>query len=126
MAPKMTGFIVLVALAAALTGCSSSQPETELEMWEREVRVLYPGQLMDREYETIAGLEEIESISGMGEDAAVDAATRRLKRRAAKLDADAVVIVSCGRERDPSDTVRNLVPTVVCKGVAVRWVGPGK
>jgi len=122
MAPKI---IVLVALAAALTGCSSSQPETELDRWEREVRVLHPGQLMAREYETIAGMEETESISGMGEEAAIDAATRRLKRRAAKLDADAVVIVSCERERNPSDPVRSLTPTIVCKGVAIRWVGPG-
>ena len=124
MPPIITKTIVLFALATALSGCSSSQPGTELDQWEREVRILYPGQLTGREYETIAGLEETETITGMGEDSAISAATRRLKRRAAKLDADAVVIVSCGRERNPSDPVRSHLPTVLCKGVAIRWVSP--
>ncbi|MFV2072949.1 MAG: hypothetical protein ACC742_09900 [Thermoanaerobaculales bacterium] len=124
MPPRITQLTVLVGLATALLACSSSQPRTELDQWEREVRILYPGQLTGREYETIAGMEETETIVGMGEDTAVNTATHRLKRRAAKLDADAVVIVSCGRQRSPSDPVRSQLPTVLCKGVAIRWVEP--
>ena len=58
-----------------------------------------------------------------GEDAAIDTAKRRLRRRAAQLDGDAVVIVECGRNVRPMDEteISRMTPEVVCHGVAIRW-----
>ncbi len=85
--------------------------------------MITPGQVGERQYEEISGLEEQERIGVSGEDAAISIAEQRLRRRAAKLDADAVVIVACGRNvrainDDPMPVTE---PMVVCHGVAIRW-----
>lgn len=116
--------VVLILLFCAAAGCSSSSPEDkDLEAWVKEVQVLKPGQIGDREYEEIGFFEERERIVGMGEDSAMGQAKYRLKRRAAKVDADAIVIVACGRDVRPSEEnmMTDQGPAIVCKGVAIRW-----
>jgi hypothetical protein len=124
-------FAVCAALSVLAFGCGSSKPsDTDLDAWEREVSIITPGQLADRQYEELGGLlEEREAIrvSHEAEEQAVDAAKRRLRRRAAELDADAMVIIECGRHVRPIDPVeqRNVnraVPEVICHGVAIRWM----
>lgn len=117
----MLGLMVLAAF-----GCASSDPaDADLEAWTREVRVIEPFQIGERQYEEVASLEEIQPIRSMGEDNAISAAKDWLRRRAAKLDADAVVIVDCGSHVRPVEARRgpNLGPEVVCHGVAIRWIG---
>lgn len=119
---KILMVTVLTALACA---CGSTSPsDADLNAWTREVRVLNPDQVGSRSFEQIAGLEEKETIGIGGEDSAISAAKQQLRRRAAKLDADAVVITACGRnvrplEDDPMPTSHE--PVVVCQGVAIRW-----
>jgi hypothetical protein len=113
------GFVFVIA-----AGCSSSATtDPDLEAWTREVRVIMPQQIGDRQYEEVATLEEKEPIGSFGEESAVQTAKENLRRRAAKLDADAVVIVACGRNVRSSDPepVTSLGPEVVCRGVAIRW-----
>lgn len=115
----LSGAMIVVA-----AGCSSSNPpDRDLEAWTREVRVMTPQQIGDREYEEVANLEETESLGAFGEEQAVRTAKDRLRRRAAKLDADAVVIVACGQNVRPvePDHLRTAGPEVVCRGVAIRW-----
>jgi hypothetical protein len=112
-----------VLLLAAL-GCSSSGTgDAELAAWTREVRVITPHQIGDRDYEEVANLEETVSVGALGEENAVATAKENLRRRAAKVDADAVVIIACGqqvRSAQP-DQMRSMGPEVVCQGVAIRW-----
>jgi hypothetical protein len=118
--------IACAALCVALLGCGSSQPaDPDVDAWEREVRILEPGQV-NRPYEELGGLLEEREPLGMGmggDDAAIDTAKRRLRRRAAELDADAVVIVECGRSVRPMDETEltRMTREVVCHGVAIRW-----
>ncbi len=120
----MRKVLALAILFLAVSGCSSSQSsDPNLDAWTREVRVITPDQIGDRQYEEISGLEEQERIGVTGEEDAISSAKQRLRRRAAKLDADAVVIIACGRnvraiEDDPMPTTGS---TVVCHGVAIRW-----
>jgi hypothetical protein len=106
------------------TACGSSTgADPDLDAWTREVRVLTSTQIGGRGYEEVGALEEREPIGGGTEEWAVSAAKERLRRRAAGIDADAVVIVECGREvrpTDPMDT-RPLQDEVICRGVAIRW-----
>jgi len=123
----MKKLLVLVTLLVVVAGCSSSgssSNDENLEAWTREVDVLTPDRVGDRQYEELAGLEEQERIGQMGEDSAISNAKHRLRRRAAKLDADAVVIVACGRNVRPieEDPMPNPEPMVVCHGVAIRWM----
>jgi hypothetical protein len=110
--------------AAVTTACGSSAgADPDLDAWTREVRVLTADQLGGRGYEEVGALEEREPIGGATEEWAVSAAKERLRRRAARIDADAVVIVECRREArrtDPLDT-RPLQNEVICRGVAIRW-----
>lgn len=121
----MRKILVLVALLALAWGCgSSSSSDPNLDAWTKEVRVITPEQVGDRQYEQIAGLEEQERIGGSGEDNAISSAKMRLRRAAAKLDADAVVIIACGRnvrsmQKNPNPYNE---PTVVCQGAAIRWM----
>ena len=120
----MKKILVITVLAVAAIGCSSSTTsDPNLDAWTREVTVITPNQVGDRQYEEISGLEEQERIGATGEEDAISSAQQRLRRRAAKLDADAVVIIACGRNVRSIDD--NPMPTtgpmVVCQGVAIRW-----
>lgn len=111
-------------LLVAAVGCSTSDPaDPDLEAWTREVRIIAPHQIGDRDYEEVASLEEIVSIGTFGEQNAISTAKENLRRRAAKIDADALVLIDCGqhvRSADPGRTT-SLGPEVVCQGVAIRW-----
>jgi hypothetical protein len=116
--------VALAILFFAVSGCSSSTtPDPNLDAWTREVRVITPDQVGDRQYEELSGLEEQERIGVSGEEDAISSAKQRLRRRAAKLDADAVVIIACGRNVRPidDDPMPTAWSTVVCHGVAIRW-----
>jgi len=121
----MKKVLALVALLVIVSGCSSSSSsDPNLDAWTREVKVITPGQVGDRQYEELAGLEEQERIGTMGEESAISSAKQRLRRRAAKLDADAVVIIACGRNVRPieENNLPSPEPMVVCHGVAIRWM----
>lgn len=122
----MKRVFVLVSIVALIAGCSSSKSsDPNVEAWTREVRVMTPDQVADRQYEEIAGIEEQERIVGYnGEMRAIESAKSRMRRQAAEIDADAVVIFQCGRyvrpmEEDPSMANQ---PKVVCQGAAIRWL----
>jgi hypothetical protein len=121
----MKKVIALAALCVLGFGCSSSTlDDQDLEAWTREVRAITPADVGDRQYEEIAGLEEQERIGIMGEEDAITSAKNRLRGRAAKLDADAIVIIACGRNVRPmeEDAMPAIDPMVVCQGVAIRWM----
>jgi hypothetical protein len=113
--------LTIVAVAAACSSSSGSEPD--LEAWTREVRVLTPGQVGNRDFDQIAALEEQEAIGTLGEAQAISIAKDRLRRAAAKLDADAVVVDDCGSNVRPMDELsqRPMAPAVICQGVAIRW-----
>ncbi len=115
--------IASVATAAVLHAACASEP-TAAERWVREVRVLEAWQLGDRPYDEVGVLLETEAIGAGGEEAAVEVAKNRLRRRAAELDGDAVVIGLCERGIVPDDTSTRLRPTVVCEGLVIRWLAP--
>ena len=120
----MKRVVVFVGLFFAAIGCSSSSTsDPNLDAWTREVRVITPAQVGDRQYEEISGLEEQQRIGVSGEDDAISIAKQRLRSRAAKLDAHAVVIIACDRnvrsiDDNPMPTTE---PMVICHGVAIRW-----
>ena len=121
----MKKILALAVLVVAAIGCSSStSSDPNLDAWTREVKVITPAQVGDRQYEEISGLEEQQRIGIGGEDGAISTAESRLRRRAAKLDADAVVIIACGRNVRPieDDHLMSAEPTVVCHGVPIRWM----
>ena len=121
---KMVAVVIVVAVSVGLASCSSSNSsDPNVDAWTKEVRVITPDQVGNRQYEEISGLEEQERIGTMGEDNAVSTAKSRLRRRAAELDADAVVIIACGRNVRPieDDPFMSKEPMVVCHGVAIRW-----
>ncbi len=106
-----------------LGGCASnqSQENADAQRWAQQIRILKPENLGDRSYDVLAELDERVRISAMGEEDAVSEAERRMKLRAAKVDADAVVVVRCERIRDPNDWDAKSTPTVGCIGYAIRW-----
>lgn len=117
-------WLFFAVASVATTGCSSSTTaDPELEAWTREVRVLTPAQVGDRRFDEIGVLEEEEPVGYQGEERAVAAARERLRRAAARLDADAVVIVECGRHARSMDEMdrRSIEAVVACRGVAIRW-----
>jgi hypothetical protein len=119
---------VCAALIILTLGCGSTKSsDPNIDAWEREVQILSPGQIGDRQYEELGGLlEEYVTLghSFGNEEAAIDNAKRRLKRRAAERDADAVVILECGRHvrRVEQSTAPSTGPEVVCHGAAIRWM----
>ena len=121
---KLMTVVAVMAVSVVLASCSSStSSDPDLDAWTREVRVITPDQVGDRQYEEISGLEEQQRIGIGGEDGAISTAEQRLRRRAAELDADAVVIIACGRNVRPieDDGLMHKEPTVVCHGIAIRW-----
>jgi hypothetical protein len=124
----MKRIMACAALSLLMLGCGSSKSaDPNLDAWEREVQVISPGAVADRQYEEIGGLLEsrvaVRATYG-SEDQAIDSAKMNLRRQAAKLDADAVVIVECGRHvRAVEETnMPSMGPEVVCHGVAIRWM----
>ena len=115
--------IVVVCGVFLLGGCASNQTEEEkdIQRWAQQIRILTPDSLGDRPYDVLAELEERVRISSLGEQDAVSEAERKMKLRAAKVDADAVVMVRCERIRDPNDWEAKSTPTVGCIGYAIRW-----
>ena len=124
----MKRIVACAALSLLVLGCSSSKSaDPNLDAWEREVRVIVPAALAERQYEEIGGLlesREVIQASYGSEDQAIDSAKRTLRRQAAKLDADAVVIVECGRHVRPVEETNmpSMGPEIVCHGFAIRWM----
>ena len=120
----MKNILWCTVLLVAAVGCSSSgSTDSDLQAWTREVRVIEPHQIGDRQYEEVASLEERQPINAYDVGSATSTAKEVLRRRAAKLDADAVVIIACGRNVRSSEpsSMRSMGPEVVCQGVAIRW-----
>jgi hypothetical protein len=119
-----------MALVILTVGCGSTgSSDPDLDAWEREVQVISPAQIADRQYEELGGLleerEPIRSSSAYGgEEAAIEAAKRRLRRRAAELDADALVVIECGRHVRPIEETNIPIsePEIICHGGAIRWL----
>jgi hypothetical protein len=120
--------VAAVAVSTLMPGCASSDArDEEAVRWAREVRVMRPEQVGDRGYEVLGQLEERVAIGATGEDDARSEAERRLKHRAAKLDADAVVVFGSERAGGPEDSLRPsegfvMTPTLVCQALATRWL----
>lgn len=124
----MKTLVACVALGIVALGCGSTKSsKSDLDAWEREVMVISQAQIGDRQFEELGGLlEEREPLRSTyeSEETAIDAATQRLRRRAADLDADAVVIIECGRHVKPVEEtfIPSPGPEVICHGVGIRWI----
>jgi len=124
----MKRIVACAALSLLMLGCSSSKSaDPNLDAWQREVDIISPAAVGERQYEELGGLlesrEVIRATYG-SEDQAIDTAKRDLQRQAAKLDADAVVIVECGRHVRPVEETNlpSMGPEIICHGVAIRWM----
>ncbi len=124
----MKRIVVCAALSLLMLGCSSSKSaDPNLDAWQREVDIISPAAVGERQYEELGGLlesrEVIRATYG-SEDQAIDTAKRNLQRQAAKLDADAVVIIECGRHVRPAEETNlpSMGPEIICHGVAIRWM----
>jgi uncharacterized protein YbjQ (UPF0145 family) len=124
----MKRIMACAALPLLMLGCSSSKSaDPNLDAWQREVQIISPAAVGERQYEELGGLLESREVirSSYGsEDQAIDIAKRDLQRQAAKLDADAVVIIECGRHVRPVEETNlpSTGPEIICHGVAVRWM----
>lgn len=124
----MKTIVACAALSLLMLGCSSSKSaDPNLNAWQREVDIISPGAVGERQYEELGGLLEAKEViraSYGSEDQAIDTAKRSLQRQAAKLDADAVVIIECGRHVRPAEETNlpSTGPEVICHGVAIRWM----
>jgi len=124
----MKRIVTCAALSLLVLGCSSSKSaDPNLDAWEREVDIISPAAVGERQYEELGGLLESREViraSYGSEDQAIDTAKRALRRQAAKLDADAVVIVECGRHVRPVEETNlpSMGPEIICHGVAIRWM----
>ena len=124
----MKTLIAFMVLGTVALGCASTKSsKSDLDAWEREVRIISQAEIGDRQFEELGGLlEEREPLRSTyeSEGAAIDAATRRLRRRAADLDADALVIIECGRHVKPVEETftPSAGPEVICHGVGIRWL----
>jgi len=125
---RMKRIVTCAALSLLVLGCSSSKSaDPNLDAWEREVDIISPAAVGERQYEELGGLLESREViraSYGSEDQAIDTAKRALRRQAAKLDADAVVIVECGRHVRPVEETNlpSMGPEIICHGVAIRWM----
>jgi hypothetical protein len=121
----MRSLVIALCATLALAGCSSSGGEgDEAGNWARQIRFIDPAHLANREYEELGVIDEEAPITASGEEAAVDRAKEAMRQRAAAVDADAVVIVECGRFVDPDDPSIRATSMVRCSGVAIRWSIP--
>jgi hypothetical protein len=124
----MKRIMACAALLLLMLGCSSSKSaDADLDAWQREVRIISPAAVGERQYEELGGLlesREVIQASYGSEDQAIDSAKRTLQRQAARLDADAVVIIECGRHVRPAEETNlpSTGPEVICHGVAIRWM----
>jgi len=124
----MKRIVACAALSLLMFGCSSSKSaDPDLDAWQREVDIISPGAVGERQYEELGGLlesKEVVRASYGSEDQAIDTAKRNLQRQAARLDADAVVIIECGRHVRPAEETNlpSSGPEIICHGVAVRWI----
>ena len=124
----MKRVVVCAALSLLMLGCSSSKSaDPNLDAWQREVDIISPAAVGERQYEELGGLLEAREViraSYGSEDQAINTAKRDLQRQAAKLDADAVVIVECGRHVRPAEetNIPSMGPEIICHGVAIRWM----
>lgn len=119
--------IALASMLVLVAGCGSTASDPDVDSWEREVRIITPAQIGERQYEELGGtLEAREAIRSTygGEDTAIATAKRELRRSAAALDADAVVIFECGRHVRPIEehNLPTTGPEVICHGAAIRWL----
>lgn len=127
--PRRALTAAAITISVLALGCASSDQDDEAARWAREVRVLRPEQVGDRGYDVLGQLEERVVIGVSGEDGARSEAEHRLRYRAAKLDADAVVMFGCERAGGldsparPGDDLA-MTPTLVCQGLAIRWLQP--
>ena len=124
----MKNIMACAALSLLMFGCSSSKSsDPDLDAWQREVDIISAGAVGERQYEELGGLleskEEVRASYG-SEDQAIDTAKRNLQRQAARLDADAVVIIECGRHVRPAEETNlpSTGPEIICHGVAIRWI----
>ena len=124
----MKRIVACAALSLLVVGCGSSKSaDPNLDAWEREVEIISPAAVGERQYEELGGLlesREVVRTNYGSEDQAIDTAKRDLRRLAAKLDADAVVIVECGRHVRPVEETNmpSMGPEIVCHGFAIRWM----
>ena len=124
----MKRIVACAVLSLLMFGCSSSKSaDPNLDAWQREVEIISPGAVGERQYEELGGLLESKEVirtSYGSEDQAINTAKRNLQRLAAKLDADAVVIIECGRHVRPVEETNlpSIGPEVICHGVAIRWM----
>lgn len=124
----MKKIVACAALSLLMLGCSSSKSaDPNLDAWQREVDIISPAAVGERQYEELGGLLEAREViraSYGSEDQAISTAKRDLQRQAAKLDADAVVIVECGRHVRPAEetNIPSMGPEIICHGVAIRWM----
>jgi len=124
----MKNIVACAALSLLMFGCSSSKSaDPDLDAWQREVDIISPGAVGERQYEELGGLlesKEVVRASYGSEDQAIDTAKRNLQRQAARLDADAVVIIECGRHVRPAEETNlpSTGPEIICHGVAIRWI----
>jgi uncharacterized protein YbjQ (UPF0145 family) len=113
--------LATVAVAAVAVSCASSNQDDPAARWAKEVEVLRPEQLGDRLYDVLAEVEERADIFTNDVEAAKSDAVRKLRYQAAKVDADAVVVISCTPARDWEARAN---PAIVCRGAALRWINP--
>lgn len=120
----MRCILLVVCLTFCGAGCASnaSQEDLDAERWAQEVRVLDPDEVGDRSYDVLAELEERIRIGAMGEEDAISQAERSMRLRAAKADADAVVLAGCRRLSDREEFGASATPTMRCVGYAIRWL----
>jgi hypothetical protein len=124
----MKNIMACAALSLLMFGCSSSKSsDPDLDAWQREVDIISAGAVGERQYEELGGLlesKEVVRASYGSEDQAIDTAKRNLQRQAARLDADAVVIIECGRHVRPAEETNlpSTGPEIICHGVAIRWI----
>ena len=124
----MRRIVACAALSLLMLACSSSKSaDPNLDAWQKEVDIISPGAVGERQYEELGGLLESKEVirtSYGSEDQAIDTAKKNLQRQAARLDADAVVIIECGRHVRPAEETNlpSTGPEVICHGVAIRWM----
>lgn len=120
----MRSLFLVICVTAISFGCASnmSEEDAEARRWAQEIRILQPEDVGDRPYDVLAELDERVRIGPMGEEDAISEAERLMRLRAAKVDADAVVMSGCRRLTSRDDFQAGSNPTMRCVGYAIRWL----